>query len=100
MTPPCITKKGKKNMENNLPINEQRDDIDAGPKDTSIHVNLNSVSGYGKNAHYFIVRTLTKLVGIDINTDGTRCHRVTYVLEQARFIVSHEGRNLPILITS
>ena len=58
------------------------------------------VSGYGKNAHYFIVRTLTKLVGIDINTDGTRCHRVIYVLEQARFIVSHEGRNLPILITS
>ena len=41
-----------------------------------------------------------KLVGIDINIDGTRCHRVIYVLEQARFIVSCEGRNLPILITS
>ena len=41
-----------------------------------------------------------ELVGIDINIDGTRCHRVIYVLEQARFIVSCEGRNLPILITS
>ena len=41
-----------------------------------------------------------QLVGIDINIDGTRCHRVIYVLEQARFIVSCEGRNLPILITS
>ena len=59
-----------------------------------------AVSGYGKNAHNFIVRMLTELVGIDINTDGTRCHHVIYVLEQARFIVSHEGRNLPILITS
>ena len=41
-----------------------------------------------------------KLVGIDINIGGTRCHSVIYVLEQARFIVSCEGRNLPILITS
>ena len=41
-----------------------------------------------------------ELVGIDINIDGTRCHRVIYVLEQARFIVACEGRNLPILITS
>ena len=54
----------------------------------------------GKNAHNFIVRMLTKLVGTDINIDGTWCHRVIYVLEQARFIVSCEGRNLPILITS
>ena len=43
---------------------------------------------------------LYELVGIDINIDGTWCHRVIYVLEQARFIVSCEGRNLPILITS
>ena len=41
-----------------------------------------------------------QLVGIDINIDGTRCHRVIYVLDQARVIVSCEGRNLPILITS
>ena len=41
-----------------------------------------------------------ELVGIDINTGGTQCHRVTYVLEQRDFMVSYEGRNLPILITS
>ena len=45
-------------------------------------------------------RSSPELVGIDINIDGTRCHRVIYVLEQARFIVSCEGKNLPILITS
>ena len=36
-------------------------------------------------------------MGIDINIDGTWCHRVIYVLEQRDFMVSYEGRNLPIL---
>ena len=30
-------------------------------------------------------------MGIDINTGGTQCHRVTYVLEQRDFMVSYEG---------
>ena len=30
-------------------------------------VDVSEVSGYGKNAHNFRVRTLTKLVGIEIN---------------------------------
>ena len=40
-----------------------------------------------------------ELVGIDINIGGTWCHHVIDVLKQ-RDLVSHEGRNLPIRITS
>ena len=41
-----------------------------------------------------------KLVRIIVNKGNYQGYRVIYVLEQVRFIVSHEGRNLPILITS
>ena len=41
-----------------------------------------------------------QLDGIDINIGDTWCHRVIYVLEQRDSMVSDEGRNLPILITS
>ena len=45
-------------------------------------------------------RSLRQLDGIDINIGDTWCHRVIYVLEQRDSMVSNEGRNLPILITS